>query len=879
MGVISSRRDRLGAAGDALGLDLLFGHGLGVRTDGALVRWLELEPLNPWVIDEGDRARISTALSKVLQRVPDGQRVSFLAEARPAAADRLAAEARPRMIEALRAGARDETQAYGVARLQHMHEENLHVLASEHAALEYRYYIVVTHRPPGPMWRRRPTAVSRGHHDQCVAELERRVTGLARALAATGITSRTLSGFEVAELLWSAWNPTSADERRLRVGLREPRLLVDQPPSSADEARVAARELKDSLASSGYAKEQGTLIVEHDRHLTLAVDRRPTHTSLGWLLAATQTGKPFRLAVHLTAGRQQKVRRTIRTQYAMARATGRSNARAGMVEDFDNSTLEAEVYGLNQRLSDPTQELRFYEAAIYLTLRQPAGTGDSKSLLQAARDVRDELTDRAGAGVTLADQDQFDLFRSSTPLGVDYGGYTEPYTSDVAGQLLPVLGNRCGPRSGVPLFLLGDRSLGRWDPLDPSAMNWLLTVVGAAGSGKTFILEELARALLRGGMPGFVIDHADHFAPLAASVGGAYIELGGGSSRHRLNPWDVPDAGHVDPEKYAFLLNFHAALIGDAQGSAELGLTKTEESLLRSAFRRVYSEAAASPDEPASRPRESRLRDVLAARAAEEADADASERAALLRDLHDRVAGFCGDEPDAWLVDHDTTVPDGAPLVVFNTACVSDSLAAPTMLAVTDYVQRFAQGQRETRAGIQALPEPRRRLLEWTQYCFLVSDETWAALTRASTGRAINTFARKSRHLGVVFLAATQRFSDFDNEWGRALLSSATQRIFLKQNPNDFPVLRDVAGLSDHIVRLIEEHVQTEPGFESRGFWVNGSRGSGLFALRVSPRCYWASTSNPRDVPLRDHAIAQAGGDFWRGIDALVETMAAPRPV
>jgi hypothetical protein len=565
------------------------------------------------------------------------------------------------------------------------------------------------------------------------------------------------------------------------------------------------------------------------------------------------------------------MRRAIRTQYAMARATGRAAARAGQVEDFDNSTLEAEVYGLNQRLSDPTQALRFYDASIYLTLRQPAGTGDSDSLLDAARRVRDELADRSGAGVSLGDQDQFELFRSATPLGVDHARYREPYTSDVVGQILPLLGSGCGSPDGVPLFLLGDRSIGRWDPLDPLAMNWLLTIVGAAGSGKTFVLEEFARALLRGGMPGFVIDHADHFAPLAAAAGGAYVELGASANQHRLNPWDVADPARVDPDKYAFLLNLHAALIGNPQGPDDFGLSKTEQALLRSALRRVYADAAANADDAAFRPREARLRDILAERAQEEADAGATERAALLRDLHDRVAGFCGDEPEAWLVDAETTVPSDVPVVVFNTASVGDALAAPAMLVITDYVQRYAQGQRAARAALQELPDDLRRLLAWSGYCFLISDETWAAMSRAATGRAINTFARKSRHLGVVFLAATQRFADFDNEWGRALLSSATQRIFLKQNPNDFEVLRRVAGLSDHVIRLIEEHVQTQPGFESRGFWMNGTRGSGLFALRVALRCYWASTSNPRDIPVREHAIARADGDFWAGIDALVD--------
>jgi hypothetical protein len=844
---------RLGRAGDALPLELLFADGLGVRSDGGYVRWCEIDPVNPWVLDGHERDRLSTALAGVAQRVPEGQTVTFVAEARPAPVREMCEEGRVRALEALRHG-RPGGDGYAMARLQHLFEENLLELASRHAALEYRYVLAIAYRPPGPLLRRRSSSLTQRAHDRHVGHLDQLVESIRRALGALRIGTRTWVGSDVADALWQAWNPTSADAAALSLGQLEERLIAEAAPPSARIARHAARMLRDTLAASGYRDAGATLDVEQDRHLTLAVDRRPTHTSLGWLLPATETGLPFRLVVHLTPRPQAKMRRAIRTQYAMARATGRADARAGQVEDFDNSTLEAEVYGLNQRLSDPTQALRFYDASIYLTLRQPAGTGDDESLLDAARRVRDELADRSGAGVSLGDQDQFELFRSATPLGVDHARYREPYTSDVVGQLLPVLGSGCGSPDGVPMFLLGDRSIGRWDPLDPLAMNWLLTIVGAAGSGKTFVLEELARALLRGGMPGFVIDHADHFAPLAAAASGAYVE-----------------PARVDPDKYAFLLNLHAALIGNPQGPDDFGLSKTEQALLRSALRRVYADAAANADDDAFRPREARLRDILAERAQEEAEARAAGRAAGRRGLHDRVAGFCGDEPDAWLVDAETTVPSDVPVVVFNTASVGDALAAPAMLVITDYVQRYAQAQRAARAALHELPDDLRRLLTWSGYCFLISDETWAAMSRAATGRAINTFARKSRHLGVVFLAATQRFADFDNEWGRALLSSATQRIFLKQNPNDFEVLRRVAGLSDHVIRLIEEHVQTQPGFESRGFWMNGTRGSGLFALRVALRCYWASTSNPRDIPVREHAIARAGGDFWAGIDALVD--------
>ena len=39
--------------------------------------------------------------------------------------------------------------------------------------------------------------------------------------------------------------------------------------------------------------------------------------------------------------------------------------------------------------------------------------------------------------------------------------------------------------------------------------------------------------------------------------------------------------------------------------------------------------------------------------------------------------------------------------------------------------------------------------------------------------------------------------------------------------------------------------------------------------LRVGPSEYWAFTSDPAEVAMRDTAIAEHAGDVWAGINAL----------
>jgi hypothetical protein len=53
-------------------------------------------------------------------------------------------------------------------------------------------------------------------------------------------------------------------------------------------------------------------------------------------------------------------------------------------------------------------------------------------------------------------------------------------------------------------------------------------------------------------------------------------------------------------------------------------------------------------------------------------------------------------------------------------------------------------------------------------------------------------------------------------------------------------------------------------------FWINGTRGRGKVSLRLGPSEYWAFTSDPhRDVPRRNHAIAENDGDVWAAIHQL----------
>jgi hypothetical protein len=268
----------------------------------------------------------------------------------------------------------------------------------------------------------------------------------------------------------------------------------------------------------------------------------------------------------------------------------------------------------------------------------------------------------------------------------------------------------------------------------------------------------------------------------------------------------------------------------------------------------------------------------LEQRAENELAAGASERAAMLRELASRLEPFVGQGSKAWLADQPTTLPKGGvPEVVIDTRAVPESLQGAVQMIATRHIIAHAQALEARKA--RELEEWERRFHQaglnpaYAQYLFSIYamyDEVWSQMEKEATGKSFADLGRRSRHVGLIMVAATQRLQDFDTPWGRALLSSATQHFALAQRPRDHEFLRQLGGYSQHEIDLIDRHVSTTNGRESRAYWINGKRGRGIVSLRVGPQAYWLATSHPNERPRRDRAVREAGGNLWAGIDHLL---------
>jgi TraG P-loop domain len=834
-------------------------------------------------MSDAERAQVSHAFGQLVARVPAGQSLQFYVEAAPVRLDALLEHSRreaQRGLVPLEQSGEPELRerASALRRLHEALERSLELHADEQAAVEIGYYVVVPYVPDQgvrvdwrsllPSRRRLASAPLRRaleSHRRVMRESLQLTDSLRADLEALDLSTRLLSGPEIADLLWRRFNPTTADRTpERRPGAQESRLEVLGELDAAQDAREAAnaaRALRELLACSAHTADgQRQLRIDRDLEQTIYVATPPDATYFGWLLEAMEVSRPFTVSVHVHALDRLRERARHKARHRRLFGVNRGSELRGRPADYEMLAQEEEAAELLKELTG-AERAAVYELSIYQSIRERGPDPDPVQLAEAVEQASRRLTAASDARVNQGQLRQPELWQSSLPLGRDVARLTRKYVTRNVGDSLPLVGTRCGSPTGIPLgFTEPGRTVELLNPFDPAHDNGTLLVNAKGGGGKTFAVNVILSRCVAHGMRGYIIDRAGHYAFLCSLIPGArHLTIGGSKDEHAVNPWDLADPARPPAEKVSYLVALHALLVGDHRaGDDSYGLDPLERNLLEVAIRAVYQRAARERLEP----RESLLRDELRRRADEEAQAGAKEVASKLRTLAERLASFCGDGSYAYLLDTSTTVPSDPMLVAFDTRKVPREIAPAVHFVVAEYVS----SQLERQAAERLLD---RQAGTFADRCVLVVDETWFFVERRATGEWINDLARRARHLGLFLIAISQQLSDFAGEYGKALIRNSTMQLFLRQSPDELRYVHDALRLSDAEIAAIARLKTVKRAF-SQAYWINGTRGRGTIALRVGPTEYWLATSDPvGDAPLRAQALEDAGGDPWLALERL----------
>ena len=865
-------REALPQAGELLAVEAIDRTGLIVTREGAFVRIFRVIPPNPLLMSADERAQTAGTFQRLVAQLKANETLQIYIDARPVNQSELLAACRSQVQDSAgppptRERPPRDPMALAQWRLYAALEESIRLHADEQAAVHVSAYVVAPFVPRQSVrqaalaWARRDKLASAPlerpvrAHRRAVREHLAHVDSLRHELEAEGMSTDLLGGEQVVRLLAARFNPTKTDNGRRGLTPNVEVLGELDAPTERDTAQKAASRLREEIARSSldFGADHHHVSVDRDVEQTIFLQTTAGRTQMGWLHQAMLTRQPFTLSVYVHALERRRERQKLKLAYRRMFTINRGAEQRGRVPDFDRYVQEQEFQQLLGEMASGEQA-NLYRVSVYQTIRARGPQPNLSALSEAVDFCAEAIESAADCKVGRGEFHQRALWTSSLPLGRDTFARRRKYPTDNTADMIPLVGTTCGSPTGVP-FAFADpgRTVELLNPYDEEHFNHTMLVAGRSGSGKTMTANVLLSRCLALGARAFVIDRAGHYATLTRLIDGAQqIEIGADDSPYALNPWDIPDPAKVSRKKLAFLLALHQLIMG--------GLSPREIGLIGAAIRAVYAKAAALDRQP----RESMLQDELRAQAQEAQTADAVDVAATLRNLADRLAEYCGEGTYAYLLDRDTTLPADARLVVFDTRRCPDSELRLVMFSIMEYVT--ASVERHWAAHKDKAAQPGAPL--FLGRSIMLIDEAWHLISRAETGEFANDLARRARHLGLALIVMSQQLSDFDTDYGVALLKNCSQQLLLAHQPHEIPFVQHTLELSGSEANELSR-LKTVKGRHAQLLWLNGARGHGKIALRVGPKEYWAYTSENTEVAMRDAEIAKHDGNVWAAIDAL----------
>ncbi len=309
-------------------------------------------------------------------------------------------------------------------------------------------------------------------------------------------------------------------------------------------------------------------------------------------------------------------------------------------------------------------------------------------------------------------------------------------------------------------------------------------LAGVVGKGKSFLAKSIAMRSIAFGRRVYVPgDPKGEWSAVAQAIGGAAIQLGGGSP-NRLNPLDPgPRDSALTDAAWAQLVGTRRRVLLGSLASAALGrpLVAVEHTALDAALRSTIS-GTTTPTLPAVVDSLLEPRDALPGASVVELTRDGRDLGHAVRRL---VAGDL-----AGLFDGPSTVAfdPSLPMVSLDLSAIqgSDQLIAMVMTCASAWME-----------SALAADDGGQR---WVVY-----DEAWRLMRQPALLARMQSQWKLSRGLGIANLLIVHRLSDLDavgdagseaRALARGLLADCSTKIIYQQESSEAPATAAALGLS-----------------------------------------------------------------------------------
>lgn len=330
-----------------------------------------------------------------------------------------------------------------------------------------------------------------------------------------------------------------------------------------------------------------------------------------------------------------------------------------------------------------------------------------------------------------------------------------------------------------------------------------ITVIGKSGYGKTYTVSLLTmRSTLRG-IRTVIIDPEDEYREITKSLNGAIIEISPGS-KSAMNPFDVEVEVEDDgteilklDEKINDVLNLISVMAGKE------GLSREESSIVATVLQNLYADFGFTEnpnslytetsefDEATGTfytdgvrkpmPTFSDFHELLTQYGRDNGLEVSSLTLALEHFKRGGIHGMFDTQTSADLVNF-----KDRPVVTFDISKLEENILRPIgmYVALSWSWEKFGKKN----------PHIKKRI---------VCDEAWMLVNKNMAGheytsKFLEVTSRRIRKRNGGLLVASQKFTEFANsDQGKAVISNAEVKIFLRQDATDIDAVQDTFNLSD----------------------------------------------------------------------------------
>ncbi len=531
--------------------------------------------------------------------------------------------------------------------------------------------------------------------------------------------------------------------------------VAPQNPKSVETLKQGSVGIVDIIAPSSVEVDFKHIRVGDTFYRTFFVVDYPRQVSPNWLSILIDYKETMNISMFIYPVESKDVLSNLRRKIAEMEATIESDTQQGLEPDPKIRAALEDAVALREELARGLE--RFYQFGLYVTL--------------ASHDVDDlnlrskELMSLLSSNLLIlkpATLQMEDGFKTTLPTGVDKIFSTRNMDTTSVASTFPFTSYEISHPNGI---LYGINTLNNSLVIVDrfSFENANSVVFGKSGSGKSFLvkLEVLRQMMFETEV--MIIDPEDEYRVLCESLGGEYVSFSK-DSEIKINPFALLSDDQSEAQLGTKILSIHG-LLKTMMGE----MSATQEAILDRSIVLSYKQKGITPD-PTTYKNEPPILEDLYKTLLNMEEPEAKDLAFRLEKYV--KGGFSG------LFNHQTNYDVKNQLTVFSLRQLEDVLRPIAMHVILDFIWTRVRTKMKKR--------------------LLIVDEAWYMMKYPDSAAFLQGIAKRCRKYYLGLTTLTQDIEDFlSSDYGKAILSSSSIQILLKQGSSEVEALAKTLNLSE----------------------------------------------------------------------------------